>query len=379
MTGRPACDAGTGASISVRDTGATGDGSTDDSGAIQRALDSGASVVAIPAGRYRIGTTLRVRSRCTIRAADDAILQFADGAGADSSCFLITNADHDSGDRQIEIQGGVWDGNSQGNPRGDDGDGEAYTGVALNFINVERLILANLRVRNPESFSIRIGQARHFRIEGIEFDHPIIRPNQDGVHVGGFCEYGFIGNLRAVTPYTTNDDMVALNADDNVERAINLGMKRGPIRHVQVEGLSGEGVYTFVRLLSESQPIEDIRISALSGRCRWYAINLDNWAFPVGSGQIADVEVRDVRVGKALEGSSTAPLVHIRLGIDDLRIHRFERPVNDEHPAPTLVIENGRQNHIDLGGGGDRVVIGDAGKAELTRGGIDQLVVRRVT
>lgn len=46
----------------VRDTGATGDGEHNDAHAIQTALDSGAEIVYIPAGTYRIGETLCVRS-----------------------------------------------------------------------------------------------------------------------------------------------------------------------------------------------------------------------------------------------------------------------------------------------------------------------------
>ena len=48
--------------VNVREFGATGNGITDDSCAIQKALDSGASVVKIPAGNYRIVTTLKVSS-----------------------------------------------------------------------------------------------------------------------------------------------------------------------------------------------------------------------------------------------------------------------------------------------------------------------------
>ena len=80
---------------------------------------------------------------------------------------------------------------------------------------------ADLTVLNPESFSIRLGEVRHFTVENIVFDHPVIRPNQDGVHVGGFSEHGYIRNLRAATVNTTSDDMVALNADDDVQRVLN--------------------------------------------------------------------------------------------------------------------------------------------------------------
>jgi hypothetical protein len=56
-------------SANARDFGAKGDGVTDDTAAIQRALDSiqgGSGVVHLPAGSYRITGTLMVRDGCTL-------------------------------------------------------------------------------------------------------------------------------------------------------------------------------------------------------------------------------------------------------------------------------------------------------------------------
>jgi hypothetical protein len=333
--------------ISVRDTGARGDGIADDSGAIQRALDEAHRIVSSPPGVYILGDTLRIGSGKTILAHADAVLRLADGAGRDANSFLLTNSDHASGNEYIEVQGGIWDGNNEGNSRGKDGDADAYTGVALNFVNLQHLRLTNMMIRNPDSFSIRIGETRHFAVENVLFDHSVSRPNQDGVHVGGFCEDGTIRNLRALTPDTTNDDMVALNADDDVERNLNLGMKRGPIRNVHVEGLTGDSVYTFVRLLSETQRIENIRIRDISGGCRWHVINMKNWRFPSGSGDIRNVNISHVRVTKVPEASA-APLIPIFLRVRDLSIEDFERPQDDHSLAPTLVIENSAENAVQL-------------------------------
>ena len=359
--------------LSVRDTGARGDGTTDDSRAMQRALDGPEQIVAIPPGVYCLGSTLRIGSGKTILAHPEAVLRLADGAGRDVDSFLLTNADRDSGNHHIEINGGTWDGNNQGNQRGADGDPRAYTGVALNFVNVRHLRLQNLTVRNPDSFSIRIGETRHFAIEHVCFDHAETRPNQDGVHVGGFCEDGYIHDLRALTPDTTNDDMVALNADDNVERALNLGMKRGPIRNIHVKGLAGDSVYTFGRLPSETCPIENIRIRDISGGCRWYVINMNNWAFPVGSGDIRNVDISDVQVAKA-PGAGEAPLVEIRLRVRDFLIQNFRRSDDDPSAAPTLSIANGAGNAVQLTTGSEAGLQLDRGSdAEPTEGALQEL------
>ncbi len=373
--------------VSVTAFGARGDGRADDAPAIQKALDSGGPVVVIPPGVYRIAATLRLRSNTTVLAHPEAVIRLAGGAGRRRDDFLLANSDPVAGNRHIVVRGGVWDGNNRHNIRGPDGDPQAYTGAALNFVNVEHLELSGLTVRNPDAFSIRLGQVRHFRVEEIVFSHSIIRGNQDGVHIGGFCEDGFLRNLRAVTPMTTNDDMVAINADDDVDRAINLGMKCGPIRNIHVEGLFAGSVYTFVRILSRNQPVENIRVRGVSGGVRRFALNMSRWRFPVGCGKIRNVHLSNFEVRKVGEeylgdaglrengmvrkgdmlGYETPggphpaphvagvahtayladPLLAIGLSVEDLVIENFRRAPDDAAAAPTLVLENARRNTIE--------------------------------
>ncbi|MCL4694635.1 MAG: endopolygalacturonase [Candidatus Hydrogenedentes bacterium] len=333
--------------VSVTEFGAVGNGVADDAPAIQRALDSPSAVVTIPEGTYIIGDTLLLDSGKTLYAHPDAVLRMADGAAKDVHDFLITNRSHDTGNAHISLVGGIWDGNNEHNARGSDGDPNACTGVAINFVNVSHLEIRDLTVRNPDSFSIRLGEVRHFAVENIQFDHPVSRPNQDGVHVGGFSEHGVLRNLRALTPNTTNDDMVALNADDDVERCLNLGMTRGPIRNIQVDGVYAESVYTFVRLLSETQPVENITIRNIKGGCRMYAINMNNWRFDKSKGAIRNVRVDDVEVTKA-GPDNDRPLIIIQLQVQDLVIRNFHRDASDTNTAPTLLIANSAEKNLSL-------------------------------
>jgi len=341
--------------VSIRDFGAMGDGQTDDAPAIQQALDSPSPMVVIPEGNYVIGTTLLVDSGKTVHDHREAVIRLADGAGQDVSDFLLTNRDHDTGNTHITIIGGIWDGNNEHNKRGPDGSPESYTGVAINFVNVEHLRLADLTVRNPDSFSIRLGEVRHFAVENIVFDHPVSRPNQDGVHVGGFSEDGYIRNLRAATPNTTNDDMVALNADDDVERCLNLGMKRGPIRNIHVEGVYAESVYTFVRLLSETQLLENIRIRDIAGGCRMYAINMNNWRFDKKSGDIRNVRVEDVNVTKT-GPENDRPLIIVQLQVHDLVVENFRRNPIDSSGASTLLVANSADKTLEFDTASERQI-----------------------
>ena len=341
--------------VDVKKCGAIGDGVTDDTAAIQKALDGGQRTVSIPQGIYKISAALKVDSHTSIKADPRAIIRLADHAGVNKDVFLLTNRDLTGGNRDISISGGIWDGNSEHNPRGREGDPNGYTGSAINFVNVCYLEIHDLTVRNPEAFSIRLCRIEDFVIEDIRFDHPIIRPNQDGVHVNGYCQRGTIRKLRALTPRTPNDDMVALNADDAEDRVINIGMECGPIRDITVEDLQADDAYTFVRLLSVRQLIENITISNVSGGCRINAINIDRWRFPAGGGNIRNVTLRDFSVRKMPGGefsnwSNSAPLILIQSAVHVLRIENFRREAADDLPGPTLFIDNGRQNNLRLEG-----------------------------
>ena len=333
--------------VSVVDYGAMGDGQQDDAAAIQKALDSGAEVVTIPSGVYRIGYTLRIGSGVTLKADPQAVIRLADGVGNHVSVFLLANRNPGNGNNHITIEGGVWDGNNEHNSRGKDGDLFAYTGTAINFINVRHLVLRNLTVRNPDAFSIRLGEVEDFLVEDILLDHSVVRPNQDGIHVGGFSQRGIIRRIKAVKPGTPNDDMVALNADDDVERVLNLGMRRGPIRDILVEDIQADGAYTFVRLLSKESVIENITVRRVKGSCRFYAVNMTNWRFPVGSGDIRNVRLEQFNITK-MDYKEWAPsLINIKLKVRDLYIRDFQRGDNPETAhATTLSLNNGQENTI---------------------------------
>jgi polygalacturonase len=347
-----------GLTINVKDAGAVGDGVADDTAALQKALSGGQRTVVIPAGTYRIATALQLESETTIQADAKAIIRLADQAGNDVGLFVLTNRDFTGGDHDIIVDGGVWDGNNEHNARGTKEQIPCSTGVAINFINVRKLTLRNLTVRNPDAYAIRACRITDFLFENIGFDFSILRPNQDGIHLNGFCERGIIRNLRALSPYATNDDMVALNADDGAptDYAPQQGMVNGPIRDIIVEHLRAESAFTFVRVLSHRQVIENITISDVVGGCRFYAVNMDRWKFPAGAGKIRNVTFRDFDVRKMPDvfskqkGAGQRPLIHIQSAVEGLRIENFRRQENDEAGAVTLSLDNEQQNRVRLAG-----------------------------
>ena len=333
--------------VSVLDFGAAGNGGRDDAPAIQAALDSGAATVTIPAGLYRIDGTLRVGSGTTVLADPRAVVRLADGAGTNVNVFLISNK---GGGRDITVDGGVWDGNNQQNRRPKDGtDPSVYTGVAVSFIGVTNLTLRNMTVRNPDSFSIRLGEVQNFLVEKITLDHTVLRPNQDGIHVGGFSEKGVIRKISAIHPNSPNDDMVALNADDDVTRSPNLGLKCGFIRDIVVEDLQAQGAWNFLRIFSNASLAENITVRDVKGGCRIHAVNLDCWRFPRGCGDVRNVRLENFSVAKIHPGGIMFP---INLNIRGLHISDFQRvphPLGED--VPTLLLNNGGDNRVSLDNG----------------------------
>jgi len=184
-----------------------GNGRADAAPALQRMPDRGGEA-RIPPGTYLLGQTLRVHSDTSIIAAPGAVFRLMDSVGKHCRNFMIANANANpgNGNTNISLRGGVWNANNAGNPRGRDYDPFAYTGVALNFTNVRGLTLRDFTVHNPESFFVRVGEVRDFHIENIRLSADNLRPNQDGIHVGGFSERGVIRAIHAVGAGVTEDD-----------------------------------------------------------------------------------------------------------------------------------------------------------------------------
>jgi hypothetical protein len=325
------------------------DGNADAAPALQAALDAGGDV-SVPAGTYRLGATLRMPSETTLTAAADARFHLADGVCRTCHDFIVTNANPGNGNRDITLQGGLWDANNAGNPRGAEFDPLAYTGVAVNFINVAGLTLRDLRIHNPEAFFIRLGEVSDFCVEDIRLSADLIRLNQDGVHVGGYSCRGCIRGIHAHGAGVPNDDMVALNADDDVERQLNRGMRRGPIHDIQIEDIVAEDAYTFLRLLSVDQPIRDITVRGLRGSCRIHGVNLNNWRFPKGVGNIRGVLLEDVDLAKTEHADGCPALIKISLAVDDLTIRDLRRRAETHPDVRTLLIDNDQELELTRDG-----------------------------
>jgi hypothetical protein len=110
--------------VSVRDFGALGDGETDDTAAIQAAVNAGPAVY-LPPGRYRCGRILVPSYRRMYGSGFASVLVHAPELGPGPGHPLLVNADNVNGDTDIHFADFKLEGNSALN-RGPWGHGIAF-------------------------------------------------------------------------------------------------------------------------------------------------------------------------------------------------------------------------------------------------------------
>ena len=247
------------------------DGIHDDTQEIQQLLDSGLSVVELPATEhcYLISKTLKIHSGQTFKLGRTTRIKLMD----QSNCMMMTNAEvgeaHD-----IALEGGIWDfnnlnqlpnpwlGDHKPTPWHSDGKADTvvkftdgYLGNIMRFEGVQRLTIKDCVMKDPVTYCIQLGDVWYFTVENIQFDMNYGNPqpiNMDGVHIDGGCRFGLIRNIQG----TCYDDVVALNANDNHD---------GPIEDIQVDGVFAEHALRGVRLLSTKSPVRNISIQNIFG------------------------------------------------------------------------------------------------------------------
>jgi len=341
--------------ISIRDFGAVGDGLRDDTPAIQAALDAGAAVVELPQGNYLVKRPLLVHSHTHIKLADGTRVIQCGEVPKKRGDFLIRNADLAGGNEDITLTGGVWDGNNTGrlNVKCPDlFDTEGYSGATMNFVNVKGLILSDFEIANSVAFHVRMSQLEDFTIRNLRFSGEKRAGNQDGLHFGGAVRNGLIECIHAVTPGQTNDDLIALNADDCVTRVDNFDLQRDVIENLVIRDIYAEDCHTLVRILSVDAPIRNITIENVRGGFRAYALNLDAARYcrtplfndderPEGVGVLENITISGLDVHRTRLGNDVAYIV-CESRAKNFTVKDFKRnTVLEQDPdSPTLRVVN---------------------------------------
>ena len=137
------------ATLNVKDYGAVGDGGTDDTAAIQRALDAGAGKqVLVPAGTYKVGP-LWERTSTTINLDSGARLLLAPGSNANLITVTATGAS--------VIGSGTLDGNRAAQTRG----------AAIGVGGANGVTIRGVRVVNTAQCGIYATNASNLTVSGV--------------------------------------------------------------------------------------------------------------------------------------------------------------------------------------------------------------------
>jgi polygalacturonase len=328
------------------------DGAHDDTSALQQMLDERGDVI-IPAGNYRVTSTLIIKSDTHVIADKNARL-FMCGETARKRGDFLMSTDPDHRNANISVVGGIWDGNNSSEKirKADLFDVNGYSGVVLNFCNVKKLTLDNLTVINPASYYFRFYKLNGFTISNIVLKSDLQFPNQDGLHFCGDIKNGVIENISAFGEQT-NDDLIALNADDYIERVENLDMREGDIENIKINNISADNCHSFIRLLSVTSEIRDITVENVSGGCRNYAINMDAGRYcktplfndydkPKGVGCIEDVRMSNFNVHWTHATDAKAMVLcetqMSNLEISNVKVDRVR--LLENFKKPTLLVTN---------------------------------------
>ncbi len=311
-----------------------GDGIHDDTDAVQRKLDQ-KGLIEIPHGTYLISRPLIIHDDTHLKLAKTAVFHLADHA----NCSLLDNDGlySDKINRNITIEGGIWDGNhcaqdrqkipNEGVP-GDDNEDQPcdkelylsniYLILMMRLVHVENLKIQNLTFKNPTTFAVQIADVNKFVVENITLDYDLIRNNMDGIHVQGPARFGRIRNISG----NANDDHVALCANGTTRSAIT----HGPIEDVTIDGVYCDNGYTGVRLLSRGDPVRNIRISNIHGAFRYFALSFTHH-YPLRDDMpilIENVTVSNLFIAKTQEAierdltirKSVRPLIWVEDGVN---------------------------------------------------------------
>jgi len=205
-----AADAARPLRLNVREFGAAGDGKSNDTGPIQRAIDAcaqqGGGMVILDRGTFVTGTLL-LRSHVELHLTSTAVLQ---GAGdlaqyradpkvvyklLNQSLLFAEGCEHVAitGQGTIDGQGKAFR-NGESDPRP----------VLIRLRDCRNVRLEGFLVKNAASFGVHPIHCRQVRIEGLRIESRV-QPNSDGIDVDG-CQDVFISNCNI----HSGDDSIAL-------------------------------------------------------------------------------------------------------------------------------------------------------------------------
>lgn len=146
--------------LSVKDFGATGDGVTDDTTALQNALNAGSGrSVYFPAGTYRISTTLVVKTNTTLvgDGINKSIIKLTSGFSASATAIrndIVTGTANVYYDTNLEFYGLTFDGNNNA----------TRTAELIGILKVQNVTFSNCSIQNSTFIGLAMTANRNMTV-----------------------------------------------------------------------------------------------------------------------------------------------------------------------------------------------------------------------
>lgn len=238
-----ACQQQTTQVYNIMDYGATGDGRTDDTQAVQQAIDAcsqaGGGTVLVPAGHTFLCSPFKLASYVDLHLAPNSCLL----ANPDESVYTESAFGENRGEGMMWISGKDLKNVSITGTGTIDGNGVAFMGKeledsyelkpvtdfdprphVLTLTNIEKLVIRDITIRNSAYWTVHLIGCRDASIDGISIRNNLKIRNGDGIDVDHskdvrisncFIESGddciCLKNRREFEQYGTCEDVVVSN------------------------------------------------------------------------------------------------------------------------------------------------------------------------
>ena len=246
--------------VNVREFGATGDGATLDTAAVQKAIDevtgSGGGKVTVPAGTYLLGTiilkdnvTLHLDEGSTLLGTADLsqyknLDPFKDGLGADVGTAFVTVIDA----KNVTLEGkGTFDGNNKAvaAAKSFKGEGWGFRPMLLRVVRSRDVTIKDVTFKSSASWTTNYFQCQNVTIQNVTIDSKGV-PHNDGINIDS-CE-----------DVTIKD----CNVDSGDDALVLKSTSAKPTKNITATGLKLKSGHAAIKLGTESYGgFEHIRIS----------------------------------------------------------------------------------------------------------------------
>lgn len=271
--------------LDAKKYGAKGDGITDDTEVLQQYLNSKQGVYVFPKGKYLV-SGLNLSSNSHLLFDEGAVLSLKDG----SNRPVLQNANYSLNiDSNIRITGLRINGNYQNQAHHLTTGPYANEPVAgIRFFGVKNLTIAKANIYHARTYGIWLSRINGLVASDINFEQDTVTySNQDGLHINGLSSNLYINNISGLT----NDDLIALNADD-VDQGGNVSL--GDITNVIIDGVNFGNSLNGIRLLSANNKLDQVSIKNLVGVIRDNVIAIS--AYGLGEGNFGTIDISGVDV-----------------------------------------------------------------------------------